>query len=142
MRKTTLVLIPAAVASLVLSGCAKKEAANEKAAATAEQPKPDSASQSDGAAMPDEMPMGNGASLKEHSATGTVTAVDVTAGTVTIAHGAVESLNWPAMTMAFKLADPSQGSTLHVDDQVKFKFTVGGNHDATVTMIAPASDGM
>lgn len=142
MNKTALVLIHAAIASLALSGCSRKEATNEGATATTEQPKPESAGPQDGAAMSADMPIADQAPAKEHNATGMVTAVDATTGTVTIAHGAVESLNWPAMTMTFKLADPSQASTLHANDHVKFKFTVGEKHDATVTMIAPASEGM
>lgn len=141
MSKTTQVLIQAAIASVILIGCAKKDAADDGATTAAEQPTPNTASQSNDAGMSGEMPMGGAAVANEHSATGKVTAVDATAGTVTIAHGAVESLNWPAMTMAFKLADASQASTLHVDDRVKFKFTVSSNHDATLTMIAPESDG-
>ena len=35
-------------------------------------------------------------------ASGKVEAVDATAGTVTIAHGPVDALKWPAMTMTFK----------------------------------------
>lgn len=141
MNKTALVLIHAAIASLALSGCNRKEATNEVATATTEQPEPESAGPKDGAAMSADMPMADQAPAKEHSATGMVTAIDATAGTVTIAHGAVESLNWPAMTMAFKLADPNQAATLHANDRVKFKFTVGQEDDATVTMIAPTSEG-
>ena len=142
MNKTALVLIHVAIASLALSGCSRKEATNEGATATAERPKPESAGPTDGTAMSADMPMDVQAPANEHSATGMVTAVDAAAGTVTIAHGAVESLNWPAMTMAFKLADPSQASTLHANDLVKFKFTVGEKHDAIVTMIASISEGM
>ena len=51
MNKTALVLIHAAIASLALSGCGRKEATNEGATATAEQPKPESAGPNEGAAM-------------------------------------------------------------------------------------------
>lgn len=40
-----------------------------------------------------------------HHATGTVTAVDPEKGTVTLAHGPIKSLNWPAMTMGFIVKD-------------------------------------
>lgn len=141
MNKTALVLMHVAIASLALSGCGRREATNEGLAATAEQPKPQSVGPDDGAAMSDDMPMDDQAPAKEHGATGMVTAVDAAAGTVTIAHDAVESLNWPAMTMAFKLADPDQAPMLHANDHVKFKFRVGEKRDATVTMIAPISEG-
>ena len=37
-----------------------------------------------------------------HNASGTVSKVDDAQGTVTIAHGPVETMKWPAMTMTFK----------------------------------------
>jgi Cu(I)/Ag(I) efflux system protein CusF len=40
-----------------------------------------------------------------HQASGKVTKVDRSAGRVTIAHGPVASLKWPAMTMAFEVRD-------------------------------------
>ena len=40
-----------------------------------------------------------------HKAIGIVKKVDVKAGTVTLAHEPVQSLKWPAMTMAFKVQD-------------------------------------
>ncbi|MDK9703033.1 MAG: efflux RND transporter periplasmic adaptor subunit [Sulfuritalea sp.] len=42
-----------------------------------------------------------------HQATGTLDAVDVKAGSVTVTHGPVASLKWPGMTMDFMLANPS-----------------------------------
>ncbi|RAK60201.1 copper-binding protein [Phenylobacterium hankyongense] len=51
-----------------------------------------------------------GMSAKDHAAmsgktvqgTGVVTAVDTKAGKVTLHHGPIAELSWPAMTMAFK----------------------------------------
>jgi len=40
-----------------------------------------------------------------HQATGVVKAVDPVNGTVTLAHGPVKSLQWPAMTMRFTVKD-------------------------------------
>lgn len=40
-----------------------------------------------------------------HKATGIVRKVDAKAGTVTLAHGPVTSLNWAAMTMTFQVKD-------------------------------------
>ncbi|MBU2249503.1 MAG: copper-binding protein [Gammaproteobacteria bacterium] len=40
-----------------------------------------------------------------HVAKGKVTKVDMTAGVVTLAHDPIQSLNWPAMTMGFKVKD-------------------------------------
>ena len=40
-----------------------------------------------------------------HTAKATVKKVDAKKGTVTLAHDPVTSLNWPAMTMSFKVED-------------------------------------
>ncbi|WP_206091120.1 copper-binding protein, partial [Providencia stuartii] len=42
-----------------------------------------------------------GAQATRHEAIGTVKSVDPAAGTVTLAHGPIKSLNWPSMTMGF-----------------------------------------
>ena len=42
-----------------------------------------------------------------HQATGTLEAIDLRGGIVTVTHGPVASLKWPAMTMDFVLANPS-----------------------------------
>ncbi len=42
-----------------------------------------------------------------HKATGTLEAIDLKGGVVTMTHGPVASLKWPAMTMDFILANPS-----------------------------------
>ena len=144
MKNPTVFLIPAALAVFLLSACGQKDPSKESST-VADQPAADVASKSaDAPAMSKDMPMpmDEKAAMKEHSATGMVTAVDATAGTVTIAHGAVASAGWPAMTMTFKLADPKQASTLHANDKVQFKFTLDEKQDATVTMISPAAAGM
>lgn len=46
------------------------------------------------------------AAVKTGSGIGTVTAVDQRSGTVTIAHGPIPGVGWPAMTMTFKAAPP------------------------------------
>ena len=40
-----------------------------------------------------------------HKAAGTVNTIDAKAGIVTLAHGPVKTMNWPAMTMGFKVKD-------------------------------------
>ena len=59
------------------------------------------------------------------SGTGTITAIDAAAGTVTIDHGAIPDVNWPAMTMAFTAA-PAVQQKAKVGDQVQFDVTVKG----------------
>jgi Cu(I)/Ag(I) efflux system membrane fusion protein len=74
----------------------------------------------------------------EHMAQGTVNSVDTAAGTVNISHGAVATANWPAMTMSFKLADPSVAKDIKPGDRVDFHFTIQGGMAATVTQMSPA----
>jgi Cu(I)/Ag(I) efflux system protein CusF len=52
---------------------------------------------------------------------GIVRAVDPQAGTVTIQHGPIAGLKWPAMTMAFKASSPSLLHGVTVGQTVKFK---------------------
>ncbi|MBL8552202.1 MAG: efflux RND transporter periplasmic adaptor subunit [Hyphomonadaceae bacterium] len=60
-----------------------------------------------------------------HETTGRITAIN--GQEVTIAHGAVASLNWPAMTMPFRLGRPDLGRDLAVGDRVALRFReVGG----------------
>jgi Cu(I)/Ag(I) efflux system protein CusF len=67
------------------------------------------------------------------SATGVVEAVDPAAKTVTIAHGPVAALQWPAMTMTFKAPDADL-SSLKQGDHVSFEFTSTGM-DGRITAI-------
>lgn len=57
-----------------------------------------------------------------HAATGTVTKLDSSAGIVTLAHGPVKSLNWPSMTMGFKVNDKLLLDKLGVGKTVDFEF--------------------
>ncbi|MNF49028.1 Cation efflux system protein CusF precursor [compost metagenome] len=73
-----------------------------------------------------DMPMArNVAPAPSAQASGLVKAIDTQKGTVTIAHGPVASLKWPAMTMAFK-ATPEQLTHVKAGDQVKFEFQSEG----------------
>ena len=62
------------------------------------------------------------AAAQPHAAVGVVRAVDPAQGTVTIAHDPVESLKWPAMTMAFELRDRSAAAPLTPGARVAFVF--------------------
>jgi Cu(I)/Ag(I) efflux system periplasmic protein CusF len=67
------------------------------------------------------------ASGRSHHAAGKVRSVDAARGSVTIDHGPVASLNWPAMTMTFKAKDkkmlealkPGQGIAIDFEQQGK-----------------------
>ncbi|MEG3191042.1 MULTISPECIES: copper-binding protein [Novilysobacter] len=68
------------------------------------------------------------------STTGTVQAVDASAGTITIDHGPVDALQWPAMTMTFQAPGIDLGS-IEPGDEVSFEFTSTGM-DGTITSIS------
>jgi Cu(I)/Ag(I) efflux system membrane fusion protein len=46
----------------------------------------------------------------------------ITPTSVTLSHRPVPALNWPAMTMSFRLADPALAQGIKVGDQVAFAF--------------------
>ena len=59
-------------------------------------------------------------------AEGTVKAIDARGGKVTLMHGPVAILKWPAMTMGFK-ASAQQLEKLKVGDKVAFDFKMDGS---------------
>ena len=69
-----------------------------------------------------------------HHAAGTVKSVDAGKGTVSIAHGPVSTLNWPAMTMTFKAQDRKQLEALRAGAKVEFDFEQRGK-DYVITKI-------
>lgn len=56
---------------------------------------------------------------------GVVKSIDAKAGSLTLQHGPISALSWPAMTMAFK-ADPALLRTVKVGQQVTFTVKTGG----------------
>jgi len=91
-----------------------------------------------GATMPAMPNMPAAERAAEHMGAGTVNSIDPAAGTVNITHGAVASANWPAMTMTFKLANPSVAANVTPGANVEFHFTIQSGMAATVTRISPA----
>lgn len=75
------------------------------------------------------------ASAARHRAVGEVKKVDAKAGSVTIAHEAVQTLNWPAMTMGFQVKDKSMLSNFEVGKKVEFDFEVPGSGRYVVTSV-------
>lgn len=57
-----------------------------------------------------------------HKAMGTVKKVDAKTGVVTLAHEPVKSLNWPSMTMGFKVKDKMLMDKLTDGKKVEFEF--------------------
>ena len=72
-----------------------------------------------------DMPMTDtGNAMQSASAQGTVTAIDAEAGTITVDHGPVPAIEWPAMTMAFE-ADEQLRSEVSVGEGIAFEFRTG-----------------
>ena len=69
-----------------------------------------------------------------HKATGTVKKVDAKTGVVTLAHEPVKSMNWPAMTMGFKVKDKMLLDKLRDGKKVEFEF-MRNDKDYVVTSV-------
>jgi len=80
-------------------------------------------------------PAATGASTaKSASAVGVVKKVDAGAQRVTLAHEPVKSLNWPAMTMAFKVRDKALLDKMVPGRKIDFDFVEEGG-DYVVTAV-------
>lgn len=66
--------------------------------------------------------------------TGVVKALDAANGTITLSHEPVPAIQWPAMTMAFKITSQLSAG-IKVGNRVDFEFVAKGM-DATITKIA------
>ncbi len=93
-----------------------------------------------GAAVADEMSNMKGAShataAKHGQGTGVIRAVDAKAGTLTIQHGPIPGVGWPAMTMTFKAKPVALLKGLKIGETVGFDTTVRGMA-ADVTAVTP-----
>ena len=69
-----------------------------------------------------------------HKAIGVVRKVDPKDGTVALAHEAIKSLNWPAMTMTFKVQDKAVLDKLAADKKVEVEFQQRGK-DYVITTV-------
>ncbi len=64
--------------------------------------------------------------------TGKVIEVDAKSGKVVLAHDPIPALEWPSMTMGFRVSDPRQLDGITVGDQVRFSLKLdsqGGQYD-------------
>lgn len=71
-----------------------------------------------------------------HKAEGTVEELDVKTGMLSLNHGAVPTLRWPAMTMEFKVANESLLRDLKPGTKVRFEFVERKPGEWVVTSIA------
>ena len=93
-----------------------------------------------GAAAADDMANMKGMSAapagKLGQGTGVIKAIDTKAGTLTIQHGSIPAVSWPAMTMTFKATPPALLTGLKVGQSIGFDTTVRGMA-ADVTAVRP-----
>ena len=73
---------------------------------------------------------------------GVVRAIDAQAGTVTVAHGPIAALNWPAMTMAFPVQSRDMLTGVAVGARVHFVLVNHEGHPmiSEIHVQAPASN--
>ena len=79
-------------------------------------------------------PAAKGAS---HQAEGTVDGIDAAAGTISLNHGPVASLKWPAMTMEFKAANVSLLQGLKPGAKVAVEFVERQPGEWVITAVKP-----
>ena len=66
------------------------------------------------------------AASETYSGEGDITEISGTE--VTISHGPIERIGWPAMTMAFSVSSPELLRGLNVGDPVRFEFQQNGSN--------------
>ncbi len=76
-----------------------------------------------------------------HQAAGSVESIDLKAGTLSLNHGPVATLKWPAMTMEFKAANPALLKGLIPGQAVSFEFVERQPGEYAVTSITAAPGG-
>jgi Cu(I)/Ag(I) efflux system protein CusF len=64
---------------------------------------------------------------KTHKGAGTVKKVDPADGKVTIAHGPIPTMKWPAMNMTFTVKDKALLAKFSQDKKVEFEFVEQGS---------------
>ena len=74
-----------------------------------------------------------------HHASGIVRKVDMAAGRVTISHGPIATIPWPAMTMGFAVKDRKMLNHVTVGEQVNFDLLPTGQDQFVVVRITPVS---
>ena len=70
--------------------------------------------------------------VQTHSATGTVDSVS--GQQVTISHGPIKSLEWPAMTMPFTAKGAASVEGIKADDRVAFTFSKSGTESVLTSI--------
>ncbi len=77
---------------------------------------------------------------KVHHGIGVVQRMDAINGRITIAHGPINSIQWPAMTMTFAVQDKKLLSQVKVGEKVAFDLMASGKDQYVVVQINQAHD--
>lgn len=83
-----------------------------------------------------DMPGMSNTATKTGNGVGVITALDPKAAKVTIKHGPIPTVGWPAMTMTFKSTPPALLKNVHVGQTIAFDMRTKGM-DAEMTAIRP-----
>jgi Cu(I)/Ag(I) efflux system protein CusF len=75
-----------------------------------------------------DMGMNRNAVAATHHGVGVVKDINVASGVVTLAHGPIKSLNWPAMTMGFKVNDKALLDNVKPGKKVDFTLVQAGKN--------------
>jgi len=73
-----------------------------------------------------------------HKGQGTIDAIDLKAGTISLNHGAIAELKWPAMTMEFNVANVSLLKNLKPGGTVVFEFVERKPGEWVITSLVAA----
>ena len=79
------------------------------------------------------------ASAVTHRGEGTVDAVDTMQTSVTLTHGPIASLKWPAMTMDFKVKDAVLLRTLKPGQKIAFEMVAGAPGEYVIVRAQPST---
>jgi Cu(I)/Ag(I) efflux system membrane fusion protein len=82
-----------------------------------------------------------GAGAVTHRGEGNIEAVDAEHGTVTLTHGPIASLKWPAMTMDFRVKDRALAQTMKPGQKIGFDFIDAGGGEYVIIRAQPAPGG-
>ena len=73
-----------------------------------------------------------------HGGQGTITRIDAEAGKIGLKHGPIKTLNRPAMSMDFSVADPALLKPLRAGQEVTFDMKPGAKGQWVITRIVPS----
>lgn len=84
-------------------------------------------------------PGGAPGTVQVHKGQGTVESIDYTGATVTVSHGDIPSLKWPAMTMEFRVEDKALLKTVKPGQSVQIDIMQRRPGEFVITRIAPGA---